>query len=289
MAPRNSSKNVKKKAENTEDTTAAQSTATGKLPRRPSPDEATVSAAGHSSVVPSELSMEEFNDTLQSRIVQALCTKEVVDVITKALSEAILDSVTQRVYESIDHDLQTKLKSIKDLEKGLADLERKISKVTNDLKEQELYSRRNCLRIYGIAGSPNEDTVAIVMDLAKQKLGIELTQSEIDRSHRLEIKHPEGSSGPNPILVKFTRYNMRDNVYRARSKLRGTNIFINEHLTKDRQSLFKKVAAARASRKAWTSDFKITALTTDNRKVRVNTERDLEKTIEFQILSSLKH
>ena len=115
------------------------------------------------------------------------------------------------------------------------------------------------------------------MDLAKQKLGIELTQSEIDRSHRLEVKHPEGSSDPNPILVKFTRYNMRDNVYRARSKLRGTNIFINEHLTKDRQSLFKKVRTFQSVKKAWTSDFKITALTTDNRKVRVNTERDLEK------------
>ena len=156
-------------------------------------------------------------------------------------------------------------------------MKKQLTKVVDELKEQELYSRRNCLRIYGLDESPNEDTDVIVMDLAKQKLGIELAPCDIDRSHRLKVKRSEGSHGPNPIIVKFTRYNMRDCVYRVRSKLRGTNIFINEHLTKERQALFSKVRTSQNVRKVWTSDFRITALTKDDRKVRINSERDLEK------------
>ena len=277
MAPRNGGKSAKKKAENAEDTNAPQSMDPGQASPLTNSDEAEATAAGHSSVVPPGLSMEEFNGTLQKRIVDALCATEVVDVITKAVSDAILDSVTQRVYASLDHDLQAKLKMIQDLEKHIGDLEHKLSKVADEMKDLELYSRRNCLRIYGLAGSANEDTDAVVMDLVKEKLGIELTPEDIDRSHRLQVKHTEGSRGPNPLLVKFTRYNMRDKIYRARSKLRGTSIFVNEHLTRDRQALFGKVRSSRSVRKAWTSDFKITALTTDNRKVKINSERDLEK------------
>ena len=277
MASRGGGKGAKKKAKNAGDTNDDLSSNHGQSSPLPCADEATVSSAGHSSVVQAELATDEFNDTLQRRIVQALCTPDVIEVITKAVSDAIMDSVTQRVYESIDLDMQSRMKVVQDLERSIGDLENKLTKVTNELKEQELYSRRNCLRIYGMAESSNEDTDDIVLELVKEKLEIELTSSDIDRSHRLQVKRSEGSRDPNPLLVKFTRYNMRDRVYRARSKLRGTKIFINEHLTKDRQILFSKVRSNQNVRKAWTSDFKITALTKDNKKVRINTERDLEK------------
>ena len=117
MAPRNTNKTAKKKAENAESTIATPQADGGQASPLPCQDDAMVSTAGQSSVTHSELSLDKFNDNLQKRIVEALCTTEVIDVITKALSDVILESVTQRVYESIDHDLSAKLSTINGLEK----------------------------------------------------------------------------------------------------------------------------------------------------------------------------
>lgn len=272
-------KGSKKKLVNANDANDGQSTSDGAPAPLLDEEDHLASSAGQSSVMPvsGNIDLDEFNGTLQKRIVEALCTPEVVEVITKAVSEAILDSVTQRVYESIDHDIQSKMSLIKKLEKQLQDLQHNMSKATLEIEELEAYSRRNCLRIQGLPESPTEKTDDVALKLIQERLGIDLLPSDIDRSHRLFPRHHESSHGPKPLLVKFARYNVRDKVYRARTKLRGSNIFINEHLTRNRQTLFSRVRDHKNVRKAWTNDGRITALTTDSRRVKVMTEPDLEK------------
>ena len=293
MPPKGSKRETKKKAEQEAECSSNQPTSNGQAARAPTAsvddpsDTAVEIPAGQPSVSspPGQPeSEEEFNSKLHSRIVKALCDPEVIKIVTKAVSEAIMDTVTQRVYSSLDHDFQTKLKLIHDLEKSVSNLERKLAKVETDVKDQELYSRRNCLRINGLAESANEDTDTVVINLAKDKLGIQLSPGDIDRSHRLPVRTNAGNDDdqprlPKPLLVKFTRYSMRDRVYRARSKLQenARHIFINEHLSRDRQMLFFKVRNHHSIKKAWTNDFKITALTKDNRKVKITTENDLDR------------
>ena len=277
MAPRSTGKGAKKKSESHSDSnnsnTDQQANPADAAPVVNEDDQPSVSA-GHSSDLLLNGS-EEFNDSLQKHIVKALCTPQVIEVITKAVTEAIMETVTQKVYESVDLDLQAKLAKMKKLEEDICALQKQITKATSDIQDLDLYSRRNCLRINGLPESPSENTDDLVLQLTREKLGVQLSPSDIDRSHRLPKS--TSSEGPKPLIVKFSRYNARDQVYRARIKLRGTNIFINENLTKNRQILFNKVRESSKVKKAWTNDGRITAITVDNKKVKIANEHDIEK------------
>ena len=101
----------------------------------------------------------------------------------------------------------------------------------------EQYSRRNSLRITGIPESEgNTNTDKIVLDMCKD-IGLSLTDSDIDRSHW--VGKPNGLK-PRQIIVKFTSYRSRQQVYKARSRLKASdykNVYINENLTKIRIKL----------------------------------------------------
>ena len=147
----------------------------------------------------------------------------------------------------------------------------------HNLRNKKHNSRRNSLRIHGLAESTNENTDELIVKLAKEKLKINMAVGDIDRSHRLYPRNLEASEGPKPLIVKFARYKVRDEFYRARTKLRGSKIYVNEHLTKNRQILFNKARKCAKVKKIWTNDCKITVLTKDDEKVRISSERDIEQ------------
>ncbi|XP_041486007.1 decorin-like [Lytechinus variegatus] len=87
--------------------------------------------------------------------------------------------------------------------------------------------------------------------------------------------------------MKFSRYNVRDAIYRNRMKLRGSKVYIHEDLTSYRSSLIFKARTSVNVKKTWTSDGKITAFTNNGRKVRIACERDLENLDSHSRCSSL--
>ena len=143
---------------------------------------------------------------------------------------------------------------------------------------------------FGVPESKEEDTTRLVCELAREKLHVDLRQSEIDRSHRLQRRNHdnEGSDGsdgapasgrvqtrngrredqsqrnshmaPRPLLVKFISYQTRMHVIKNRKLLKGSRMSIQEHLTKKNQNLLAKTRAHSAVKDAWTSDGKIVAL-----------------------------
>ncbi|XP_072164187.1 uncharacterized protein [Diadema setosum] len=148
-------------------------------------------------------------------------------------------------------------------------------------EEQEQYSRRNCLRFHGIDETADEDTDQVIIKLVKEKLDIELQSDDLDRSHRIPVRVHQraGERRPpaKPIIVKFTRYNKRRDVYAARSKLKGTNIYIHEDLTRERSDLLYKTRELENVLRTWTYDGRIFALTKDNKKVKVTRAADLDR------------
>ena len=117
MAPRQNVKGTKKK-QNCQTETGNlnadhQANPMGMDPRSSGDDHSARSAgrSSNSTLIETE-EFNELNDSLQKRIVEALCTPEVIDVITKAVTNAIIETVTQRVYESLNHDIQVKLENI---------------------------------------------------------------------------------------------------------------------------------------------------------------------------------
>ena len=225
--------------------------------------------------------MSAVSEDLQSSIKAALLSKPVIDAIVKAVSIAVTEKVSNDVYTALEFDLESKVANITKLEREMSTLKREIKACHEANEEHELYSRRNCLRFHGIHESPEENTDDLVIEVVKEKLKIDLKREDLDRSHRIPVRgrRREGDRGapPNPIIVKFIRYNRRREIYDSRSKLKGTNIFIHEDLTRERSDLLFKVRSHNNVKRTWTYDGRIFALMEDGRKVKITKDADLER------------
>ena len=102
----------------------------------------------------------------------------------------------------------------------------------------------------GIPVSVKEDTSDLICKVASL-VGVEITAVDISTSHRINPK-TDLSKFPPPIIAKFVSRDTRDEVYRARGKLRDfstkdlnnlgrlavNSIFMSESLTEMNKKLF---------------------------------------------------
>ena len=141
--------------------------------------------------------------------------------------------------EEMSTKLQEKITQIESLEKKLDDLEQ--------------YTRLVNLEIFGIPEVEGEDLEGTIIKLA-ESIDIDLYPEDIDIVHRFK----RGETQPKPIIVRFSNYHSKDEMYRNRRKLRRANvqhlsgaekIYINENLTAQRAGLFKKYVIKSASTK----------------------------------------
>ena len=142
------------------------------------------------------------------------------------------------------------------------------------------------MRIYGIPESENENTDEIALKLFKDKLELDLTSMDLDRSHRVtpRARDDAGQSRssdrrPRAVIVKFARYNVRMLVYQAKSKLKGTKIFIKEDLTTTRQEVVSacvdKIKEKRVKR-VWTQDGRVLVLSADGKVIPIKDLRHVD-------------
>ena len=160
------------------------------------------------------------------------------------------------------------------------------------LDDQEQYSRRQCLRIYGVKEKANENTDDLVLEIAKM-MKVSIDPRDIDRSHRITPRHvasslapvsasssnstPLPESRPKPIIVKFSRYNARHLMYASKSKLKNSGIVIREDLTSLRQDLFYRAKKHPNTKFTWSNDGKIFSLTKNGHKVSIRNASDIER------------
>ena len=169
--------------------------------------------------------------------------------VAKQLKAKICDELHLEIKE-LRETIKLKDKRIEDLETQVKDLH-----ATTDRLEQ--YSRRNSLRVFGLAENVHEDPAKVALTLIKDELGVEV--GVIDRAHRVGKKDNYRAS-TRPLLIKFATYKDRDAVYRAKKRLKGKNIFINEDLTSKRANLLFKARRQKRDgniKDCWTHDGQI--------------------------------
>ena len=73
-------------------------------------------------------------------------------------------------------------------------------------------------------------------------MDVELLERDIDRTHRLGPKRTdqEGKVIHRPIIVKFSTYRVRQQVFSGKKKLKGMGFAIFENLTKHNADLYKE-------------------------------------------------
>ena len=120
----------------------------------------------------------------------------------------------------------------------MSDLNTSVKNLENQLDHQEQYSRRNCILIHDITETQNENTDDISLRTINEHLELELTEKELDRTHRIN-NQKSGNKRPRPINVKFARYNTRRKVFVNKKGLMNIGISIAVSLAKHSMQFFK--------------------------------------------------
>ena len=162
------------------------------------------------------------------------------------------------------HDIKCKMEKM-EVEKEKSDasqkkleleLTQRLCKAEKELNEIQQYQRRNSLTIAGIDETEGENTDELVKNLAKEKLGVNLEDTDIEKCHRVGKPNIKAKK-PRIILIKFTSYKPRSTVIKQRRKLKGSKITIQEDLTKQNQELLKKASRKPGVVSSWTQDGRV--------------------------------
>ena len=219
-----------------------------------------------------------------------LISNVIKDILLDPRFQQLIESHVQQALHTLKCDIQAQEARILDLEvtvdnksKEIAQLKSQVEAQSNlakralhQINQQEQYSRRNCLRFFGLPEKANESTDALIIDLSTKILKVPLTTDDLERSHRVGKPDPEK---PRPIIAKFKSYRKRREVIVERRKLAGTKKSILEDLTASNATLLNKARSSEHVKSAWSVDGRIFAIShvKGSRKKLITCEEDIAK------------
>lgn len=159
---------------------------------------------------------------------------------------------------------------------ALRALQDQLHLVTRTTDHLEMRSRRKILLFHGVTEENHEEVGSLVTSMVVNKLkfaGFQTT--DIQRCHRLGKLSSSSGGKPRPILLKLRDTAMRNNIWYAKTNLKGTGITISEFLTKARHDLFMQARKQLGVSKCWTRDGTVYALAADGAKIRLDSSEDL--------------
>ena len=106
--------------------------------------------------------------------------KTLVAALVKPISEII-----QRVFAEQSKKIDDLVSHIECLEVKSKEKDKRIDILYDEIDELQQYGRRNAVVIAGVPEHEGENTDAIMLDIANNKLKVKLEPHEIGRSHRL--------------------------------------------------------------------------------------------------------
>lgn len=229
--------------------------------------------------------------------VMSVLNSQVEDIkatITDQINAGIA-AMAQSVADMVNTTFNDRIKATEDENRLLKDqiheLKSELASMRKTSDSMEQYSRRNCLRISGVAESYGENTDDIVLNIAKS-CNVELTLNDIDRSHRLnQVKRISGAADdytqrPRDIIVKFSSYRSRSAFYRGKSALKNcecfSQVYVNEDLTKLRAEILRSARQLVKNKNsnitnAWSRDGRVYVKFTDGSIQMIVTKSDLVK------------
>lgn len=284
-------------------TSSSDSSSPDKSVARPTPKKLCPSADTGSVFDQSIVEVEE-EETSEEMASTAACTLETINnkldgLATKQDLQSLTDMLTARLAkleetvtglemekEAMKEEVENVKKENKQLKQRLQGLERRTEKNAND---QEQYSRRWNLRVYGLKEGPGEDCVDKCLHLFNGKVKVATKPEDIQVAHRVGSTEPreEGmetngtGSWQKPrtraVIVQFASRRVRDQVILNRKVLAGCGVSIAEDLTNKNFKLLKRAQDHSATNTAWPSNGKIIALLKNGKKVKVDLDTDLDR------------
>ncbi|XP_078580526.1 uncharacterized protein LOC144872269 [Branchiostoma floridae x Branchiostoma japonicum] len=193
------------------------------------------------------------------------------DEFLAAVKADIIDAIKTEMKAELDEFKMSLNAEMSDLKRTLDEKDKEIDNLNARLAEveahanrNEQYSRKNCLLVFGIPPPPStegENCAETIIEFTKKHLNVDMKASDIDIAHR--VGRPR--DGAQPIIVKFSNYAKRSQVYMSKKQLKGKRnamdkpFVIRENLTKQNLELFNCVKRLPRVISVWTRDGKIYA------------------------------
>nr|CAI5824856.1 unnamed protein product [Callosobruchus analis] len=105
------------------------------------------------------------------------------------------------------------------------------------------------LRLNITKETPQENLVKVTLTLINDKLGIKCTEDDLNDVYRLGRPN---SSKPRTVIVKFISFLKKSAIYKSKSLLKNTGIYINEDLRKPKYEAFKSTRIRYGVKNVWT-------------------------------------
>ncbi|KAJ8718666.1 hypothetical protein PYW08_002903 [Mythimna loreyi] len=153
-------------------------------------------------------------------------------------------------------------------------LQKQVDLLALGLDNLETHGRRKMVLLHGVTEQAKEDTAQVFAEVVRCHLKLtDFTVGNIRRCHRMGRQ--AGTSKPRPILCKLQDIHLRDSIWFAKTRLKGTGITVSEFLTKPRHQLFMSAREKLGVNNCWTKQGHIYVLDSDGSRHRVNSLHDL--------------
>ena len=177
-------------------------------------------------------------------------------------------------------ELMKLFREVMDLKLANAEQEKQITFLESRVADLEQYTRINDVIITGIkikprsyaravtpenGGEPSEmDVMSTELQVAEflQSKGIELDCNNIEACHPLPRKKDDNKDNPGPpaVILRFANRKFKTALLKQGKMLKGTDVFINEHLSKKNADIARKARQLKKQKKiqnTWSANCKI--------------------------------
>ena len=157
-------------------------------------------------------------------------------------------------FDDFEKDTKEKEEIINNLKEEVSTLKGRVETLEKESDDKEQHLRRNCILVHGLEENKDEITEDFVASFIKDKLDLELSVTDLDRSHRIGKPSPRKK---RPIIDIFFRYNDRRKVLSNKKKLKDSGVSITESLTARLMEELSKACNKHGFKNVWTINGKI--------------------------------
>lgn len=222
------------------------------------------------SYVQSEAFASLLDDAISKQFEKFFSSEDFKKMLVATTTSVVSTVLKESVHASLDEVIR---ENVMPLTKQIESLSAELNEVKMHVNENEQYSRRCNIRIFGLPELEDENCYEVVTDFCKTKLGCDFELCEIDRTHR--VGRPK-SGKQRAIIVKFSSYQSKIKVMKCKKNLKGTSMYVNEDLTFFNKELLNYARTELKNLSVWSTDGKILIKQQSGRIVRVKTKNDVD-------------
>lgn len=156
---------------------------------------------------------------------------------------------------------------------ALVSIQKQLNLLMAECDALEMRSRRKMLLIHGVPEVKNEDAMRAVINAALKHPGMPVLEpNDIRRAHRMGRGSTER---PRPLVVKFSSQDLRDKVWFAKTRLKGSGVTLSEFLTRRRHNLFMEARQKLGVARCWTHQGRVVVLGDGGKRHIIHSSTDL--------------